>query len=74
MQRFAQVGLVVNFDKCYILSAGDFLHSYTYLNRIQRHDLAEDEGILVLGTPVGGDEYVSRSLDSVVANVRSFCH
>ena len=37
-QRLAQVGLVVNFDKCHILSAIDSLHSYSYLNRIQRHD------------------------------------
>ena len=55
------------------MTARDSLEACSHLRQVERHGLAEEEGILVLGTPVGGDQFVSGFLDNAVIKVESFC-
>ena len=54
---------------CIVYSQGIFkifsygsLDSFPLLSRVARHDLSEEDGIRVLGSPVGGGHYIASFL------------
>ena len=72
-ERFRGIGLAINFGKCHILTSYGSLDSFPLLSRVARHDLSEEDGIRVLGSPVGGDHYIASFLGGCVDKVGKFC-
>ena len=58
-ELFRSIGLSMNYPKCHIMTESRCLMMYPYLNRMQHHLTDSEDGLKVLGTPIGGGEYGS---------------
>ena len=71
-ELFRSIGLSMNYPKCHIMTESRCLMMYPYLNRMQHHLTDSEDGLKVLGTPIGGGEYVNTVLSECLANVNAF--
>ena len=72
-ELFRSIGLSMNYPKCHIMTESRCLMMYPYLNRMQHHLTDSEDGLKVLGTPIGGGEYVNTVLSECLAKVYTFC-
>ena len=73
LSRLKEIGLQINFSKCHLLTVGD-ITLYPHLAAMKGHGIGDNEGLRILGTPVGGKQFTKDFLDhNVTQQVESFC-
>ena len=60
LYRLGEIGLKINFSKCHLLTVGETT-LYPHLAAMQVHGISDNEGLRILGTPVGGKQFTKIS-------------
>ena len=56
LSRLEEIGLKINFSKCHLLTVGE-VTLFPLLATMKVHGIADNDGLRVLGTPVGGKQF-----------------
>jgi len=73
LSRLEEIGLKINFSKCHLLTVGE-VTLFPLLATMKVHGIADNDGLRVLGTPVGGKQFTEEFLENnIIHQVETFC-